>query len=338
MGSVLEERHRRAAQCCLLLQKLPSEAASLDWSHERLRGAEEKTLEGLEELCAPEILRAVLGNWMSAGLCGVYVGVVQAPPYTALYLLREDLEIIYRSIREAARSVAASGKRFHEHVESCVAKNIVQEAADRVKELRQLKTRPLLELLTTVTLDRVRFTIAHLAEDQRRGLSRLLYRELGDKPTLLRMDKELSLPAQPTLRQRYAWVFSYLWRLKMHSAEVRQSLGGVPQVIAVGDGDRMLINPSTGQLADPLGAIHAPVWRMLSRELNKHGHSIKDPESERRIAKSVGVSRDKLRSYPDLPIKIKPDGKGRVAYEFTGDDVLKSFEASLRKKPKREEQ
>ncbi len=295
-------------------------------------------LEKLEELCVPEILSAVLRNWMSAGLCGVYVGVAQKPPYTAVHLLREEPAIIYTAARRAASSVAASGSTFPEHVEACVTKTIAEECAETIRELRQLKTRPLLELLTTVTLDRARFITAYLTEEQRRDLGRLLYRELGDKPTPLRMDKELNIPAQPTSKQRHAWVYSHLWRLKMHSAEVRHSLGGVPRIITVADGDAMLTNRKTGLPVDPLGPIHAQVWRVLGRELNKHGHPIKDPQSERRLAKSIGVSRDKLESYPKLPIKIEPDGKGRVYFRGTMDDILKSIEASLRKKPKRKGQ
>jgi hypothetical protein len=74
----------------------------------------------------------------------------------------------------------------------------------------------------------------------------------------------------------------------------------------------------------------------LGRELNKRGHPIKDPESEHRIAKSVGVSRGKLRSYPHLPIEIAPkadhDGKVVVSYKYTEGELLRAIEASSRKK------
>lgn len=338
MGSVLEERHKQAAQNCRLLQKLPSEADRLDWSHECFRDAEEKVLNKLEELCVNEILRAVLGNWMGAGLCGVYVGVVQNPPYTALYLLREDLGIIYTAIRRATSTVAISGKQFHEHVEACVTQIIAEESAEVVGELWCLKARVLLERLAAVTQDRASFIIAYLTEAQRRDLSRRLYRELGDRPRLLPMDREPKLPAQPTLKQRYAWLHWCLWSQSMHSQDMRRRLGGVPRIIAVADGDAMLINKSTGLPADPLGAIHAPVWRALGRELNRIGHPIKDPESERKIAKSIGVSRDKLGGLPNLPVKIKPNGKGLVDYTFTDDDLIESLTAMSRKKPKRKEQ
>lgn len=338
MDTVLEERHRQAACACRLLQRIPTEAQIHDWTPQDCNTRTQEIAKKIWELCSYEVLRAILQHFNEAGLCGVYIHKETKGPYTLLLPVGEDLALIFSGIRQAATSVAASGKQFHEHLESCVAKNITQEAASKVGELRQLKPRPLLRLLTTVTLDRARFIIIYLAQDQRRDLSRLLYRELGDKPLLLRMDKELSLPAQPTLKQRYAWVVSYLWQLKMHSAEMQEGLGFVPRVVAVADGDRMLVDSNTGQMADPLGAIHAPVWRVLSRELNKHGHTIKDPESERRIAKSVGVSRDKLRGLPALSPKITPDGKGGVTYECTGDDLLKSIQAMSRKKPRRKKQ
>lgn len=336
MGSVLEERHKQAAQNCLLLRNLRSEADRLDWPHERLREAEERTLKKLEELCVNEILCAVLRNWIAAGLCGVYVGCIQKPPYTFVCLLREDMGIIHTAIRRAASSVAASGKAFHEHVETCVSRTIAEESSAEITELRQMKTRPLLKLLTTTTLDHSRFVLTYLTEEQRRDLSRLLYHELGDDPRLLPMDREPELPSQPTLKQRYAWLHLQIWQQKMHSVEMRQLLEGVPQIIAVADGDAMLINKSTGLPADPLGAIHAPLWRMLGRELNKRGRPIKDPGSERRIAKSIGVSRDKLRALPELG-NPKPDGKDGAESTFTGDDLLESIKAMSRKKPKRKE-
>lgn len=333
MESVLEERHRRAAQACRLLQQISAAAQDNDWTPDEVQTKTQKTIEKIEELCAPEIITAVLSNQVAAGLCGIYIRIEQKPPYTILWTLREDPKVIYTGIRRAVSSVAVSGVRFHEHVESCVANSIVEQSAELVKELRQLKPRALLEVCTSVTLERAGFIIEYLGDEQAYALRRLLYRELGDKPMLLPMDRSPKLPANPTLKQRYGWLHWYLWCLRMHQPEMRRVVGGVPRVLAVADGDRMLVNRSTGQWADPLGAIHAPVWRAQSRELNKYGHPIKDPESENRIAKSIGVSRSKLRTFPKLPIKITPDGKGGVHYEYTGDDFLKAIEASSRKRP-----
>lgn len=338
MSSVLEERHKQAALACQLLQRIPIDAQKNDWTPEERNYRSEEILKKLEELCVNEILCAVLRNWIAAGLCGVYVGYIQKPPYTFVYLLREDVGIIHTAIRRAASSVAASDKRFHEHVGTCVAQTIAEDSSAALTELHQMKTRALLELLTAATLDRSRFILTYLTEEQRRGLSRQLYRELGDEPKPLRMDKELEIPAEHTQKQRYAWLHSELWRRTMHSTDVRQRLGGVPRIVFVADGDSMLINKSTGSPADPLGAIHTQVWRVLGRELNKIGHPIKDPESGRRLAASIGISRDKLRSLPTPLVKIEPEGQGKVKYEFTTKSAIESIKAMSRKKPKRKEQ
>ena len=336
MKSVLEKRHKQAAQACLLLQRIPIEAQTHGWTPEERNYRTQETIKKLEELCVTEIMKAILDNWVEAGLCGVYVGVAQKPPYTILRILREDTETVYTGIRKAVGSVAASGVQFHEHIEACVSKNIVEESAELAKELRQLKPRALLELCTTATLRRTAFIIEHLDGEQTAALRGLLYRELGDKPRLLLMNKSPALPENPTAKQRHTYLHWYLWRSLMGGAEMRKGLGGVPRIIAVGDGSTMLMNKSTGLPADPLGPIHAKVYAMLGRELNKHGHSIKDPESKNRIAKSVGVSRATLQRYSG-EVELMPDGKGGVTYKYSGDSLLAAFEASHRKRPKRRE-
>jgi len=337
MGSVPEERHRQAARARQLWQGLAAEAVARGWSPEERRDYSLEIIGKIEELCAPEIIRAVVRNWAQAGLCGVYIVPTQNPPITVLWTLREDPEVIHAGIRDAMNTVSVSGVQFHEHVEACVTKNILEKSAETVRELRQLKPRALLDVCNSATLERTRFIVEHLREDQRAALSGLLFHELGGKPRPLRMDKALQIPEHPTLKQKQAWLHWYIWCRRMHKPEMQRVLGSVPLVVVAADGDRLLTNKETGLPADPLGAIHAPVWRALGRELNRLGHPIKDPESEHRVAKSVGVSRDKLRGYPSLPIKIETDGPGRIRYEYTGDDLLASIEASLRQKPTKSE-
>src|SRR5215218_4202802 len=332
MGS-LTERNKLAAQLVLLFRKLPSEAQRLDWTAEELWEHERKVLEKLVELHVNQILTAILANFRSAGLCGIYVRIAQSPPYHVVWLQRENPEILYRAIRRAIGSLATSGKQFHEYINVCVAQAIAEETLELIEELRQHTAGDLLKLCDAATLERMTFVIELLSKTQRNALRRLLFRKLDGKAQLLLIDRELNIPEQPTPKQRYTWLSWYLWRLEMHKPEMQRALGGVPRVLAVADGDRMLTNRKTGQPADPLGAIHAPVWRELGRALNRKGHPIKDPESESRLARSIGVSREKLRNYPELPIQITPDGKGAVNYKYTGDDLLKAIEASLRKKP-----
>jgi hypothetical protein len=283
-------------------------------------------------------MTAILRNQKEAGLCGLYIVPTQNPPITVLWTWRENPEIIHAGIHEAVSTFAMSDTaQFHEHVQTCVTETILKKSAELARKLRQLKPRALLEECNSATLIRARFIVEHLREDQRAALSSLLFHELGGKPRPLRMDKEPQIPEHPTLKQKQAWLHWYIWCLRMHKPEMQRVSGGVPLVVVVADGDRLLTNKETGLPADPLGPIHAPIYRALGRELNRQGHSIKDPESESRIARSAGVSRDKLRSYPDLPIKIESDGPGRIKYEYTGDDLLASIEASLRKKPTKSE-
>jgi hypothetical protein len=318
---------------CRFLQKLPSRGQRLDLTHGELRDTERKALEKLEELCAQEILRAILGNWIEAGLCGVYVGVEKKPPYTILWIVREDVEIIYAGIRKAISSVAVSGVPFHKHVEDCVAKALSQEAAELAQELKEYKPRALLKECTSWTLDRTRFIVEYLCEEQRAALANLLFHELGGKPRPMRMDVEPTMPERPTPKQRQAWLYAYLYRLKMHEPEISTRLGGVPRFVVACDGDRILINKSTGKPADPLGPIHAKVYEKLGRELNKHGHPIKDPESKNRIARGLGVSRATLQRYLDanVPVKLTPDGRGGVHHEFNMNSMLMALEVSARR-------
>ncbi len=137
----------------------------------------------IEVYCAPQIISAALRNQTEAGLCGVYIVPAQNPPYTALWTWREDPEIIHAGIHEAVSTFAISDAvPFHEHVEVCVAKNILDKLAELTRELRQLKPRALLEVCNSATLVRTRFIVEHLGEDQRAALSSLLFHELGGNP------------------------------------------------------------------------------------------------------------------------------------------------------------
>jgi hypothetical protein len=232
--------------------------------------------------------------------------------------------------------VSGSSAPFLEHVEDCVAESILEKSAELAKDLKLSKPRGLLELCATVSLQRSSFIIERLSDEQRLGLSRSLYRELGSKPRPLRMDKEPQLPADPTLKQRYAWWHWYIWWLKMHEPETREAFDGVPKAIIAMDGSRMAKQRDTGKVIDPLGPIWVKHWSALTRELNKRGHPIKDPESKSRLAKSLGISRSTVQRYfdADVPMKNTPDGKGGVYAEFDMSALLRALDASSRKKRK----
>ncbi len=331
MGSAPEDRRKQTLlKVWRVWKQLPSEQQQRDWTHNELRRAEEATLSRMAELCEPEIREAVSEDLDGAELCDVYVLVVDGVEYVS----GADLSIVYAGVRRAANTVVQSGRPVHDHVRACVTEAVGEEKGRKVAYMSGLKPRELLSALVSTTLRRAALLIKYLGSEQQHVLSRLLYRELGNKPRPLRLDRELKLPAEPTLKQRYAWLHWYLWCLRMHSLEMRQRLGGVPRIIVVSDGDVLLTNKKTGDPVDPLGPIHAKTYKRLGRELNKHGPPIKDPESKSRIAKSVGVSRPTLQRYlkADLPIKLTPDNKGGVYEEYTMNDILAALETSSRKK------
>lgn len=331
MRSLPEDRRKQALLRAWrdVWRLLPNERKQRDWTYDELRRVEEATLSKIVKLSEPEIREAVLEDLDRAELCGVYVFVVDGVESVG----GADLSVIHAGVRRAVNTVVQSSRSMHDHVRACVAETLQEEQSRRVANINRLRPRELLSTLVPTTLRRAALLMHYSSNEQRHALSTLLYRELGNKPRALCMDRELELPADPSRQQQYAWLHWYLWGMRMHSPEMRQRLGGVPRVIFVGDRDAQLTNKKTGDLADPLGPIHAKAYERLGRELNKHGHPIKDPGSKSRIAKSVGVSRDKLRSYPDLPIKVSPDGKGGVTCEFTMDDILEAMGSSSRKKP-----
>ena len=107
-------------------------------------------------------------------MCATYIRVAQNPPYTFLWILREDLDIIHTGVREAVSTLAVSGVQFQENVKGCVAKNILEKSAELAKELRRLKPRGLLKLCDAATLERTRFIVEHLTGEQGTALSNLL--------------------------------------------------------------------------------------------------------------------------------------------------------------------
>ena len=80
MGSVTEERHKQAAQACWALQRLDIATEAHDWTLEKRERVSQQFTEKIEELCAQEIIGAILRDWERAGLCGVYIVSLQNPP------------------------------------------------------------------------------------------------------------------------------------------------------------------------------------------------------------------------------------------------------------------
>ncbi|CAA9233021.1 MAG: hypothetical protein AVDCRST_MAG93-973, partial [uncultured Chloroflexia bacterium] len=251
MGSLPEDRRKQALLRAWrdVWRLLPNERQQRDWTYDELRRVEEATLSKMVKLSESEIREAVSEDLVRAELCDVYVFVVDGVEFVG----GADLGVIQAGVRRAANTVAQSGRSMHDHVRACVTETLEEEQSRRVAYINRLKPRELLSTLVSTTLRRAALLMHYLSNEQRHALSTLLYHELGNKPRPVRMDRELELPAEPTLQQRYAWVHWYLWCMRMHSPEMQQRLGGVPRIIVVGDRDAQLTNKKTGDLADPLG-------------------------------------------------------------------------------------
>ena len=67
----------------------------------------------------------------------------------------------------------------------------------------------------------------------------------------------------------------------------------------------------------------------LARELSRHGHSISDPASERRVARRTGKSRSTMKRYlaSGVEVELTPDEHGNVQVRCTTQDIRCSIEA-----------
>ena len=331
MSSVPEDRLEQVAIVCDLWRRLSAEQQARDWTYEEAAAIRQEVLRKLVELCEPEVREAMLQDLAGAELCDLYIVPSNEGQEV---VVGEDLSAVYAGVRRAADSASQSELPLDEHFLTCISKAIAEEKQTRAADWNGLKPRALLAALSSTPLRRAARVIDHLDSERTNALSKLLYRELGDKPRPVLLDREMKLPAEPTLKQRYAYFHWYIWFSHMHGPESQRALGGVPRIIVVADRDAILTNKKTGTPSDPLGPIHAKVWPRLGRELNKHKHPIKDPESKNRTAKSIGVSRSTLQRYlkANLPVKLMPDGKGGIYTEYTMDDVLKAVETASQKK------
>lgn len=254
----------------------------------------ERIVSELVRLCGPEIMAAMLENPAGRVLSGLRISVLENRLRTT-----DRRGFIWGTVRLAPV--------FNDWFYRAEAEN-------------------LLPLLLSLPRPVVVTMGEYLNNQQRSGLRELLYRELGNRPVLILLDRE------PTEQRK--WLYWYLWRWEMTQPGVKRTLGRVSQYLFAAQSDTLPTNKQTGEPLDPLGPIHAKVWPRLGRELNKRGFSIKDPESKSRTARSLGVDRSTLKRYlkADIGEEPVPDGAGRVNYQFTDEDAIRSIEVVMRKR------
>jgi len=308
MESVADSRHEQALRVWLFWKRLPEASSANDWTYEEFKKHEKDVLTKLAELCLPEIGEA----FQEVGLDR---------------FSKTNTSIASAAIYRAAETLTETKRPVHEHIKACVKEALEAHIRAFDEWFYQAKAEQLLQFLLGLSRPAVVAIGQHLNRQQRSGLRQLLFKELGNKPMLLRLDRE------PSEQRR--WLYWYLWRSEMTQPAAKQLLGGVPRHLFVGDGDALPASKQTGKPLDPLGPIHAKAWEQLGVEINKHGTAkINHPYSRSRIARSLGVDRSTVDRYLRANIGREPipDGKRGVTYQFTSEDVLRAMEEVMRKR------
>jgi hypothetical protein len=308
MGSVPEARHKQAQEVWGLWKRLVREYPSSDQTYEEFQQYERDTLKKLAELCLPEICEAFQD-----------VGLERFTETTT--------KIASAAIFRAVKTVTESKRPIHEHVKVCVREALEEYVGAFNEWFYKAEAEELLPLLLSLPRPTIARMAEYLSRQQRSGLRELVFRQLGGKPILLLRNRE------PKEQRR--WLYWYLWYWEQTQPNEQGAPGEVPDVALVAHVDEIPTSKKTGEPLDPLGPIHAKVLQQLGPEINKHGTiKINYPHSKSRIARSQGVDRSTLDRYLKTPIsrEPKPDGKGRVTYTFTDEDMIRAMEEVLRKR------
>jgi hypothetical protein len=287
---------------------------------------EETIIGTLTNLCQPEIVGALLENFVGCVLCDVQFVVEGGKVVSISYPEIVASDGVRRSVDTITK--VGGNRSLREHVKICAAEVFADCQAEVREEWRKLPPTEVLPYLVGRSRSACAVLLGELTDKQRSELRGLLHNQLaGNRAAVpLRMDIE------PKAQRR--WVFWYLWRREMTQPETVSALGGVPRVVVVLGEKTLRINKRTGKPYDPLGVIHAKISQRLSREKNLHGHPIQNPGSTSPIARSQGVSRSTIDDYleADVPIQLTPDGKGAFHVQFSMDSLLAALDVYKNKR------
>lgn len=324
--SLEKDRHKLTLNFWRIWKDLRVGRQPEHWTSEVIEQGKQKALIRLADLCQHELVEAVLENRIGAGLLGF-----RGRRDGERVKVTGDFALLFGSVREAAETVTNYRQRaIHEHVKFCMAEKLACAVDNFNKWFNEADAKHLLPLFLSLPRYNTALLVTNLSGEQRSDLIALLHDQLTDEPTIfLRMD-EVGEPKKPEL-----WLYWYLYLadLKKHREKFEEELGGVPRyLIATRRG--AIPTDKDGKLLDPLGPIHAKIYQRLGRELNKHGHRFKEPESKSKLAKSIrthkdakGVDRSTLNRYlkADIPVPMDPDGEGGVYYDITSEAINQSI-------------
>jgi len=288
---------------------------------------EERIISELVKLCAPEIFGALAADLVGRVFCNLYI-LVDYKHKKACWV--GGARVVRAGVGRAIGScLNNSGTDIATLVRTSVAEELAERRDEKIKELRGQRAREILPSLLEITRRNscdAAVLLDHLTVHQRSDLKVLLHDELSEKPVIyIRMDRE---PEEARM-----WLFWYLYHSEIAQPENKQAMGGIPMYCFAIRRGAVRTNKAK-DIVFPLGPMYAQIYKKLGREINKHGHQIKDPESVNRIAKSLNVSHATASAWlkEDVPVKIRPDGRGGVYWDFTNVTVERCVEIVTGKK------
>jgi hypothetical protein len=303
VGSLSADREIQTSKVWRYWKRLEDGEADNDLSPLDIERRKAEALDKLRDLCEPEIVGALLENFVGCILCEIAFNVKDGEVVDISY----PAVIASDGVHRAATTITKVGgnRSLREHVKVCTAEVFADYQAEVREEWRKLPPTDVLSCLVGRSRRACAVLLEQLTTKQRSELRGLLQTQ----PASNRSGLPLRMDIEPKDQRR--WVLWYLWRREMTQPETVNFLGGVPRVVVALGEKTLRINKRDGKAYDPLGVIHAKIWQRLSREKNLHDGPIQNPGSKSPIARSQGVSRSTVDNYleADVPIQFTPDGK-----------------------------
>jgi hypothetical protein len=319
VGSLSEEREKQISAVWRYWKRLEDGEADNDLSPLEIEHLKAKALAKLMDLCEPEIVGALLENFVGCVLCAVGFVVEDGEVVGISY---PDI-IASAGIRRAVDTITKVGgnRTLHEHVKACTAEVFAECQADAREEWRKLAPEEILPHITMWSRPSAAVLLGHLTFEQRNGLLDLLFARTERKSLYMWLSDE---PEDELL-----WRMRYTGALQALHSATRSEEDNSPVIILLeGWGNP----PPKG--VNSAGPMHARFFQQLVKDLRKGGHVIRDPESVARIARLTGKSRSTIDYYlaSGVQVEVSLDDNGNARAQFRTKDIWDSVQIARRRK------
>jgi hypothetical protein len=283
--SLSEDRHRLARDVWRYWKHLEDGEADNERSPSQIEHRKAAALAKLRELCEPEIVEAVLENFVGCVLCAVGFSVEDGEVRDISY----PAVVASAGVRRAAETITKIGgnRPLHEHVKACAAEVFEELRVEAREEWRKLAPEEILTHVVSWSRPAAAVLLANLTFKQREALLLLLIAQTPKQSVYISLGEE---PEDELLWR--IWCTAVL--LADHAAikEILEKTGR-PTIVLLGEGWGKPL-PKGKSAAAPL---HASYYLQLAQELRKRGYPVKRPESRRRPARLTGKSRSTIDRY-----------------------------------------